>query len=197
MLINKKRKRKDFQPIIEDKSSSGSEKIIIPSKNNMFEICKIKSRKALSEKLKKIDKPFTILDKNIISNFNEKANDMKEGESFEQIIDFEKIGKEKIVYLDNEIKVYKFFNEIKNTNNNIIFSSIYLPKKEEEEIDVELELFKKVFYFKNKIEKKCKVSDFCLEYKKLFENNYNDIFYKTIKNQNLIFFDIICILMIE
>lgn len=182
MLINKKRKRKDFQPIIDDKSSSGSEKIIIPSKNNTFEICKIKSRKALSEKLKKIDKPFTILDKNIISNFNEKANDMKEGESFEQIIDFEKIGKEKIVYLDNEIKVSKFFNEIKNTNNNIIFSSIYLPKKEEEEIDVELELFKKVFYFKNKIEKKCKVSDFCLEYKKLFENNYNDIFYKTIKN---------------
>ena len=184
-MINKKRQRDNSISNLEENSSSGSEKFIISSsdKKNSFQICKIKSRKALSDKLKKLKNPFIILDKEIISNFNSKIKEKKEGESFEQIIDFNKIDKEKIVFLDNETKISKFYSNKKETENNIIFSNLNNNNENNEnnEADIEKEIFIKLIKFKNRIENECKISDFCVEYNNIFENNSIDKFYKSIR----------------
>ena len=184
-MINRKRERDNSILNLEDKDSSGSEKFIISSteKENSFKICKIENRKALSDTLKKLKNPFTILDKEVISNFNAKIKEIKEGESFEQIIDFNKIDKEKIVYLDDEIKISKFYSNKKETENNIIFSNLNNndEKNKNNEVDIEKGIFRKLINFSNDIEKECKISDFCEEYNNLFENNSIDKFYRTIR----------------
>ena len=141
-MINKKRQRDNSISNLEENSSSGSEKFIISAsdKKNSFQICKIKSRKALSDKLKKLKNPFIILDKEIISNFNSKIKEKKEGESFEQIIDFNKIDKEKIVFLDNETKISKFYSNKKETENNIIFSNLNNNNENNENNEADIEM---------------------------------------------------------
>lgn len=179
-MFTRKRQRENSISNLEDKNSSGSETFIISSKENSFQICKIKSRKALSDTLKKLKNPFIILDKELISNFNSKSKELKEGELFEQTIDFTKIDKEKIVYLDDETKISNFYSDKKKSENNIIFSN-FDNSNENTEIDIEKETFCKLLKFSNYIETECKISDFCAEYNILFENNSIETFYKTIR----------------
>ena len=179
MMISKKRERDDSIINFDDKNSSGSEKFVISSEKNSFQICTIKNRKALSDTLKKLKNPFTILDKDIISNFNAKSKELKAGDSFKESIDFTKVDKEKIYYLDDEIKIYSFFSDKRKTENNIIFSG--LDNNNNSEIDIEKQIFLKLLKFSNNIEDKCKISDFCTQYDIIFENNSIETFYKTIR----------------
>ena len=123
MIINKKRERSPIKHNNDNNNSSGSEKYILSSKRDSFVVCKIKGRKALSDEIKKLRNPFTILDENIISEFNTKSNNLKEGESFEKIINFSEIPKEKIIFLNDETKINCYYDEIGKYKNNIIFSS--------------------------------------------------------------------------
>ena len=170
--------KEDTELIKEEISSSSSEKIIISSKDNSFTIHKIKSRKALSDTLKKIKNPFIILDEELISQFKLKGDNLNEGESFEETINFANIPEDKFLFLDNDEKINDYYSKIKK--NNVIFSSMNY-KKEKKEINDEKELFKRFYKFKNKMENKCNICDFCPEYKSLFEHNSIDKFYKTIR----------------
>ena len=178
-MINKKRNRSESIRQKEENSSSSSEKYIISSPDNSFKICKIENRKAFSDTLKKLKNPFTILDEEIISEFNIKSKYLKEGESFEHIVDFSTIQTEKILFLNNEEKINDFYN---NKQNKIIFSSFENDNKnKEDKEDVELVLFEKLTNFINNIEKECYISDFCPEYLSLFENNSIEKYYKSIR----------------
>ena len=91
MLTNKKRERTPIKSSNENNSSSGSEKYILPSKKDSYVVCKIKGRKALSDEIKKLKNPFTILDEKIISEFNASSINLKEGETFEKKVNFSEI----------------------------------------------------------------------------------------------------------
>ena len=150
-MINKKRNRSESICQKGENSSSISEKYIISSQDNSFKICKIENRKAFSDTLKKLNNPFTILDEEIISEFNIKSKYLKEGESFEHIVDFSKIQPETILFLNNEEKINDFYNN-KQNKNKIIFSSFENDNKnKEDKEDVELVLFKKLTNFINNI----------------------------------------------
>ena len=179
-MIGKKRERNNIL-IKEDKSSSSSDNYIIPSDEKTFKIYKIKSREALSDFLKALKKPFAILDEKIISDFNKKIQNLKEGQSFEKAVDFSKIPEKSILYLDDEQTINNFYLKEKNK---IIFSRFDKDEdsniKNDEE-DIELNLFCKNINFSNKKGKECKISDFCIEYKALFPNNPMEKYYTHIR----------------
>ena len=181
-MINYKRNRSESLSQPGEKSSSSSEKYIISSEENSFKICKIENKKAFSDTLKKLKNPFTILDEEVISEFNIKSKYLKEGESFEQIVDFSKIQTEKILFLNNENKINDFYNS-KENKNKIIFSSFEKSQEsiKDDNIDIELVLFKKLLNFKNHRENECNISNFCFEYNSLFQNNSIEKYYKSIR----------------
>ena len=165
---------KSDKEMLSSSSSSGSQEFVFSSPGNPVDTIKISNREALSEKIKKLKYPFYINDDIIISKF---SSDKKL--NIGEFINFSKIKNNKIVFLDNDFKISNFFRESKTTKNNIIFSSfdnINTFQSEENK-----KLFKKLFHFKNKIRNECKISDFCINYKKYFPFCANDIFYKTIR----------------
>ena len=156
--------------------SSGSEKFIISTDKDSFKVCKLKGRKALSDELKKIKNPFSILDENIISEFKSNVEDLEEGTSFKKEIDLTKFSKDKFLFLNDEDNIEMFYQNQKI--NNIIFSSLndsYFNKDEE--------LYIKIKHFGNNLEKICNISDFCIEHKKIFPNNSIDKYYGMIRKE--------------
>ena len=181
MLTNKKRERTPIKSSKENSSSSGSEKYILPSKKDSYVVCKIKGRKALSDEIKKLKNPFTILDEKIISEFNASSINLKEGETFEKKVNFSEIPKEKIIFLNEEQKITKYYNEKEKNKNNIIFSSFDCDDNDNH--DKQYEFLTKFLNWKNKIKYECKIVDFCLNYKILFPDNSIEKLYEIIREE--------------
>ena len=180
-MIGSKRERdkSSIESCNENNSSSGSEKYIISSKKDLFVICKIKGRKALSDELKKLKNPFTILDEKIISEFNLKTINLEEGHSFEKKVNFSTVPKEKIIFLNDEEKINNYYDDIKKYKNNIIFSSLENETNNTSEFD--LEFLKKFLNFSNNMSKECNIIDFCLDYKILFPDNSIEKLYEIVR----------------
>ena len=140
-LTNRKRERTEIEDKIESEieknkdknessssyntpNSSSSEKFIISTDKDSFKVCKLKGRKALSDELKKLKNPFSILDENIISEFKSNIEVLEEGSSFKKEIDLSKFSKDKFLFLNDEDNIEMFYQNQKI--NNIIFSHLMI-----------------------------------------------------------------------
>ena len=177
--IEKDKEKSDSSLSYKQPNSSSSEKIIIPTDKNSFKVCKLKGRKALSDELKKINNPFSVLDENIISEFKSNIEDLKEGTSFKKIIDLSKLSKDKFLFLNDEDNIEIFYENQKT--NNIIFSSLYNSDFNNDNSDKDL--YAKIKQFGNNLENICNISDFCIEHKKIFPNNSIDKYYGMIRKE--------------
>ena len=172
-MINKSYKSKSCN---KSSSSSGSGNYII-SNDGICRIIRIKDRDNFTKEIQKLNHPFTILDKELIEEFN--LLKLEEGKEYRHSFDFSKMPNEKLFFLDTKDNIYEYYRKSKNSNNNVIFSSLITNKKKNED----LSLFNKIQSFHNKVERECKLYEFWIDYKIYLPFYLNEKFYKIIREE--------------